>query len=89
MTFGKGPKLGVLIDYASDKKGVLLEGVAKGGPADKAGLKAGDLITSIADLPVTNVTTYMTIMQKQKTGAPIPITVERAGKKVTMQIVPQ
>jgi hypothetical protein len=89
MTFGGGPKMGLLIDYGSDKKGVLLEGVSPEGPAAKAGLKAGDLIISIADRPVTNVTTYMEIMRQQKPGQTLPVIVERGGKKVTVQVTPK
>src|SRR4051812_15259416 len=34
--------LGTIPDYAAEVKGVLLSGVGKGGPAEKAGARAGD-----------------------------------------------
>ena len=41
--------LGTIPNYASeDVKGVLLSGVRGGAPADKAGLKAGDIIVRFA-----------------------------------------
>src|SRR5437667_3761829 len=46
---GSRGRIGVLVDTkadaAGDKVGVRLEGVTPGGPAEKAGLKAGDVIT--------------------------------------------
>src|SRR5262249_46621667 len=56
---GKAPRLGITPDYTNAKDdGLLVEDVAKDGPADKAGMKAGDRITSIAGQPVTNIQTY-------------------------------
>src|SRR3989454_3685581 len=46
---GSRGRIGVLVDTkadaAGDKVGARLEGVTPGGPAEKAGLKAGDVIT--------------------------------------------
>jgi serine protease Do len=38
-----------LADYFGVKRGVLVRSVDKGGPGDKAGVKAGDVITSLGD----------------------------------------
>ncbi len=38
-----------LADYFGVKRGVLVRAVDKGGPGDKAGVKAGDVITSMGD----------------------------------------
>ena len=48
--------LGTIPDYATEIKGLPLSGVAKGGPADEAGVIAGDIIgTVIVSHTVTNV----------------------------------
>src|SRR5258708_25173383 len=49
-TFGdKRGRIGVVVDTradaAGDKIGARIEGITPGGPAEKAGLKAGDVIT--------------------------------------------
>ena len=48
--------LGTIPNYSqTDKQGVLLSGVTKGGPADKAGLMADDLIISLNQVTVENI----------------------------------
>jgi hypothetical protein len=84
-----GPRLGIMPDYDAEKPGVLVSAVSKGGPADQAGLKSGDLIVGIAGRPVTNMNTYMAIMGQQTAGATIEVSVMRDGKKMALKVVPQ
>jgi hypothetical protein len=42
------PSLGTMPDYAANVEGCRLEFIREGGPADKAGMKAGDIITRLA-----------------------------------------
>jgi len=48
---GRRPRLGVLLkseeSRGTDSLGVVIDGVTPSGPADKAGLKAGDIITNV------------------------------------------
>ena len=59
--------------------------LVEGMPADKAGLKEGDVIVEIAGKPVTNITGYMSAMGAQKLGTTIDVVVERGGKKLTLK----
>ena len=45
--FEKKPKLGISIEDLEEGKGVKIKAIQEGSPADKAGLKVGDIITSI------------------------------------------
>ena len=45
--FEKKPKVGISIEDLEDGKGVKIKAIQEGSPADKAGLKVGDIITSI------------------------------------------
>ncbi len=85
----RGPRLGIMPDYDSNRTGLLVAGVSNDGPAAKAGLKDGDLIVEIAGKAVTNVNTYMTVMSQQQAGQAIAVTVERDGKKLQLKVVPQ
>ena len=66
--------------------GVLLEDVAPGSAADKAGLKVGELVTSIGGRPVGDVKEFATLLFAYKIGQEAPIGVLRNGKVVTVQV---
>ena len=48
-------------------------GVVNGGPADKAGLVAGDVITAINGRTVTTPTVITTVLQTKKPGMRVTI----------------
>ena len=81
--------LGTIPDYASeDVKGVLLSGVRGGGPADKAGLKAGDIIVHFAGKKITNIYDYTYALDAVKIGKPVDVEVLRKGKRVKLSVTP-
>jgi hypothetical protein len=84
-----GPRIGIRPDYGSDKEGVLVGGVTDGMPAQKAGIKAGDLITEVAGKPAKNLETYMVLMSAYKKGDKVPLTIVRDGEKKTITVVPE
>jgi len=66
--------------------GVLLEDVTPNSPADKAGLKVGELVTSIGGKPVGDVKEFATLLFAYKIGQTAPIGVLRDGKEVTVNV---
>lgn len=81
--------LGTIPDYAeSDVTGVLLSGVAKGGPADKGGIKGGDAIIKLAGKKIENIYDYTYAIEALKIGQVVEIVVARDGKEVTLKITP-
>jgi aminopeptidase YwaD len=75
-------RLGIMPGFAStDNKGLKVEGVTKDGPAYKAGLLTGDIITSMNGEKITNIYDYMDRLKKIKPGDRISIDVERNGEK--------
>ncbi|MGL5098090.1 MAG: M28 family peptidase, partial [Planctomycetia bacterium] len=76
------PYLGTIPDYGADVVGVALTGVKKDSPADKAGLKAEDVIVEFAGAPIKDVQGYTRAMQKYKSGDTVDIIVLR-GKEMT------
>ncbi|HJN90786.1 MAG TPA: M20/M25/M40 family metallo-hydrolase [Verrucomicrobiota bacterium] len=81
--------LGTIPDYASeDVKGVLLTGVRGGGPADKAGLKGGDVIVHFAGKDITNIYDYTYALDAVKVGKSVGIEVLRKGKRMKLSITP-
>lgn len=81
--------LGTIPDYASeDIKGVLLSGVRGGGPADKAGIKAGDIIVHFAGKEITNIYDYTYALDAVKTGKSVKMEVLRKGKRIKIDVTP-
>ncbi len=81
--------LGTVPDYSQgDIVGVKLSGATKGGPADKAGVKGGDVVINVAGKAVKNIYDYTFILEALKVGEPVKITVLRKGKKLSMDITP-
>jgi len=51
--------LGVIPDYLFDGKGMRIDGVSQGRPAERGGLLKGDVVIKLGDSLVTNMMSYM------------------------------
>lgn len=81
--------LGSIPDYAgSDVKGVLLSGVAKGGPCDKAGVRGGDVIVGLAGKKIENIYDYTYAIEALKIGQEIEIIVQRKNRNIQLKLTP-
>jgi Tol biopolymer transport system component len=81
--------LGTVPEYGeSGVVGVKLSGVAKDGPADKAGLRGGDTIVKLADKTIENVYDYTYAIEGLKIDESVQITVLRDGAELTLSITP-
>jgi hypothetical protein len=81
--------LGTIPDYASDIAGVKLTGARGGSPADKAGLKAGDIIVEFAGQKIANIYDYTYALDAVKIGEPVKVAVMRDGRRLEVSIVPE
>ncbi len=81
--------LGTIPDYATNVKGVKLSGVRGGSPAEKAGLKGGDVIVEFAGQKITNIYDYTYALDGAKVGKPTPVAVERDGKLTKLTVIPE
>lgn len=77
--FGSVPDMG-----AADVKGVRLAGVTPGGPADKAGLRKGDVIVEFGGMPVGDIYQYTDALRAHNPGDVVQVVVERDGQRMTM-----
>jgi serine protease Do len=66
--------------------GVLVEQVQPGGPAEKAGLKVEDVITSIDGKPVRNGNDLVARVADTPVGETVKVTVDRGGKKMDFNV---
>ena len=78
-----------LAEYFGVKRGMLVRSVAKGSPAEKAGVKAGDVLTSIGDRPIASshdVTGFLRM--RRQPGTPTSLVIAREHKQLTLKITP-
>jgi S1-C subfamily serine protease len=76
--------LGVSTSQASAQQGALVAGVAAGSPAAAAGLRAGDVITTINGNAVTASSQIVSDIAALKPGDNVTITVQRGSKSVAL-----
>ncbi|MDP6904460.1 MAG: PDZ domain-containing protein, partial [Verrucomicrobiota bacterium] len=80
---------GVIPDYASEEKGLLINDVRAGGPADKAGIKSGDIVVQFGEKKINNIYDYTEALNDIKIGKPVKVVVMRKKKKVELTITPE
>jgi aminopeptidase YwaD len=76
--------LGTIPEYGGNVVGVLLGGVREGSPAEKAGLKAGDIIIQFGDRTIRNIEEYTAALGDAKPGDVVKIVVKRGNETVTV-----
>ncbi len=82
---GSGVYFGSRPSYGFNGEGVKLEGVSEGSPAEKAGLKGGDIIVKFGDLKVVDVESFMAALGSRKPGDEVEVVVLRDGKETTLK----
>lgn len=60
--------------------------VISGGPADKAGVKEGDVITKVDDDSITETVTLASLLGKHQPGDTVTLTINRGGKTQTIDV---
>ena len=79
--------LGVLPDYLYDGVGLRLDGVREGKPAEKAGMKKGDVIIKMADKEIKDIYAYMDVLGTFHKGDKTSVTALRDGKEIVFEII--
>jgi len=68
--------------------GVIITGVLQAGPAAKAGIRPGDVITSVDDKKVDNVQELLTAVAGLKPGSESRFALQRGTDKMELNVVP-
>ena len=82
--------LGTIPSYGQDEvvKGVKLQGAVKGAPAEKAGIRDGDVLVGLSDMKIETIQDFMQALAGLKIGEETSVTVLRDGKPVELQVTP-
>jgi len=69
------------------KSGAIIAGVLKGGPADKAGIRPGDILVAVEGKPVTDTTDMLNLIAQLTPGNKAKLTVLRKSQESTVDVV--
>jgi putative serine protease PepD len=74
-------------DQAGVSQGLYLAGVVAGGPASRAGLRVGDIITALDGQAATDTNQLAAISLTKRPGESVSVRYERAGRTATATVV--
>jgi hypothetical protein len=80
--------MGTIPAYGEEasQPGYLIGDIRPGGPADQAGIKAGDLVVKIMDRRIANIYDFMFVLQDCQPNQTVPVTVIRGGQALEFQV---
>jgi len=84
---GAGPYFGTIPDMTPRDSGLRITGVREGSPAERAGLKAGDVIVEFDGKAVADIYAYTYALREKKPGDAVKVVVERDGVRLTFNAV--
>ena len=89
--------LGVLIQEISDEiaeglgmktaMGALVSSATEGGPAEKAGVKTGDVIIKFNNIEIKNMRELPKVVASTAVGQSVPLVILRNGKEITLNVI--
>jgi len=79
--------MGIMPDYTFSGNGVKVDGVSDNRPAQKAGIKAGDVIVKLGDYTVGDVQSYMQVLGKFNKGDAVKVKLMRNNEEMVVDIV--
>ena len=78
--------MGVVPDYLYDGKGMRVDGVSEGKPAQAAGLMKGDIVIQLGDSTINDMMGYMRALSVFKKGDSTQVVVQRAGQRLETKV---
>ncbi len=73
--------LGLKVDY-----GALVTEVLKNSPADRAGIKVGDVIVEVAGQKVSSAPELVSVIHSYSPGSTVKVVVDRRGKRIELEV---
>jgi aminopeptidase YwaD len=84
---GYGPSFGSVPDMAFSGKGVKFQDLREGSPAQKAGLRPGDVMIEFDGKPVDNLYDFTYALREKKPGDRVLVKVRRGGETVAVEVL--
>ncbi len=80
---------GTVPDYTSEVEGLRLSDVVKGGPAEKAGLRGGDVILRFGTQSIANIYDYTYALDAAEVGKAVRVVFRRDGEELEVVLTPE
>ena len=80
------PETLALLCDRNTSEGFRLSGVSPGGPAEKAGLKGGDIMLKFGDKEINNIYDYVYALQDHVPGDVVTVVVKRGEQKLSLTL---
>ncbi len=71
----------------TQKSGAIIAGVLKGGPADKAGMRPGDILVAVDGKPVADTTDMLNLIAQLTPGSKSKMMVRRKNQESTLDVI--
>jgi len=84
---GYGPYFGSVPDFAPTPGGVKLADVRAGSPAEKGGVRAGDILIEFDGKKVGSLEDYTYVLKSKAVGDAVEVKVKRLGETLTFRVV--
>lgn len=78
--------LGIMPDYISDVKGLRVDGVSPDRPAERAGIKRGDVIIQLGSYKIEDIGGYMSALSKFRKGDSALATIVRESDTLNLKV---
>jgi hypothetical protein len=79
--------VGTIPDFSSNEEGYKISGVKEGSPADKGGMKAGDLMIKFGGKEIKNIYDYTAALGEHKPGEEVEVLVKRNNDTLTVKVI--
>ena len=78
--------MGIIPDYSYSGSGVRCDGISEGRPAQKVGIRTGDVILQINDHQISSIESYMQVLGKFKKGDRVIVKYSRSGETLITEV---
>lgn len=79
--------LGIMPDYSFEGKGIKVDAVTEGKPAQKAGVTGGDVLLRLGDIQVDNMQDYMKALSSFNKGDETTLQLQRNQELLTLKLI--